>query len=256
MIASFISKNKIALILSTCFLILVWKIISLLLNSELILPSPEETFLSVLLVAGRKGFKETLMATLFRGAMGFSLSFFFGLILGCAAGSARFFFNIFQPLVITIKTVPILAVILLAIIWLNTELVPVFVCFLAVFPVIYSNVTEGIASVDRNLIEMARIYNLSRLETLKSIFIPSILSPLKAGTSIAIGLTWKAVIAAEVLCQPFNALGTRMAEAKINLDTSSLFAWTLIAILLSSISELLLRLGSKFICWKKYGRRN
>lgn len=252
----FISKNKFALILSISFLMILWKMISFFLNNELILPSPESTFLSVLSIIKHETFHGTLKATIFRGITGFLISFSIALTCGCAAGNNKLIFYLLQPLTITIKTTPVLAIILLAIIWLNTELVPAFVCFLVVFPIIYSNVTEGINSVDIKLIEMAEIYKIKKLEKLKSIYLPSITSHLIAGTSTAIGLTWKAVIAAEVICQPFNALGTKMVEAKIDLDMPALFAWTAIAIILSSISEFILRILSKYLYWKKYVHKN
>ena len=56
----------------------------------------------------------------------------------------------------------------------------------------------------------------------------------------ALGLAWKAGVAAEVLCLPEAAIGTQVYQAKIYLETPDLFAWTLVVLALSFALEGLL----------------
>ncbi|MCI8808361.1 MAG: hypothetical protein HFF21_09565 [Oscillospiraceae bacterium] len=64
-----------------------------------------------------------------------------------------------------------------------------------------------------------------------------------AGLSTAFGLAWKSGVAAEVLCPPVQAIGSRIQQAKAALETPDLFAWTLTIVALSLALEKLLRRG-------------
>ncbi len=230
-------KSKFLLLASTAVLLLLWKLVSLYMGSEIILPSPEAAFSSLVELSSGDHFLDSLLFTIKRGLIGFVLSASAALVIGIAAGENRIVFNLLKPMLTVIKTVPVLSIVLLAIIWFDTENVPIFVCFLVVFPVISANVIEGIKNVDPHLIEMARIYRVGKRRILFQIYFPSLIPYLLAGLSTASGVTWKAVIAAEVISMPRYAIGTGMQFSQIQLNTAELFAWTIVAIIISSISE-------------------
>ena len=98
-------------------------------------------------------------------------------------------------------------------------------------------ITRGIAETDPQLLELARAYGFGRGRTLRRIYIPSVLPYFASGCRTALGLAWKAGVAAEVLCQPQNAIGTQIYNTKYYLETTSLFAWTLVVIALSFLLE-------------------
>lgn len=137
-----------------------------------------------------------------------------------------------------------MSIILLALIWFTSELVPVFVTVLTAFPIITGNVVEGFKNVDRNLIEMAKSYRMGKRNLFIHVYLPSLYPYLTAGSSSALGLTWKVVVMAEVLAQPARAVGTGLAEAKLQLDTAEVFAWTTVAVCLSAASEAVFRVVS------------
>ena len=110
-----------------------------------------------------------------------------------------------------------------------------------VLPVVWGNLTAGLAAVDTQLLEMARAYRFGRWKTLRLIYLPSIRPHFISGLLTAFGLAWKSGVAAEVLCPPKYAIGTRIQQAKTALETPELFAWTLVLIVLSLALELLLR---------------
>lgn len=220
-------------------------------GSEIILPSPDRAFAALVELAGEDNFLPSILQTIKRGSAGFLLSAAAALCIGIAAGENRIVFNLFRPLLTVIKTVPVLSIVLLAIIWFSTENVPVFVCFLVVFPVISANVIEGIRNIDPHLLEMARIYRVGRRRILFQIYLPSLIPYLLAGLSTAAGVTWKAVIAAEVLSMPRYAIGTGMQYAQIQLNTAELFAWTILAVIISSLSESLLISLQYLLPWRR-----
>jgi len=243
--------NKLIFAFSALVLVLVWKLISLIIGADIILPSPETAFKALYQLMMDEGFMDSLLSTLRRGFTGFLLSAAAALIIGIAAGENRIVYSLLKPLLTIIKTVPVLSIVLLAIIWLNTENVPIFVCFLVVFPIISANVIEGIKNVDPHLLEMSKIYRVKKIKVIFQIYLPSLIPYLLAGLSTAAGVTWKAVIAAEVISMPRSAIGTGMQFAQIQLNTADLFAWTIVAIIISSLSESILLMFQYLLPWRR-----
>jgi NitT/TauT family transport system permease protein len=56
----------------------------------------------------------------------------------------------------------------------------------------------------------------------------------------SLGICWKVVVAGEILVQPLNSVGTKMQEERLSLETSGVFAWAIITILLCGASEFVL----------------
>lgn len=217
----------------------VWKLVSVIINSEIILPAPEAALLKTLRFFIDFSFYRAFGITLLRGVAGFAISCAAGGIVGIAAGSWPRFHYLIRPFLSTIKATPVMSVILIALIWFTTGTVPIFSAFLMAFPIITGNIVQGIREVDSDLLKMARVFNVPRGRVLTGLKIPSVFPFFLSGASTALGITWKVVIAAEVLAQPLNALGTGLYEAKLRLETAEVFAWTIVAIAVSAASEAL-----------------
>ena len=106
-----------------------------------------------------------------------------------------------------------------------------------VLPIIYTNVLDGIGAVDKNLLEMAEVFQVPAGRRLRYIYISQVLPFYRSGCSIALGLCWKSGIAAEVIGIPDHSIGEHLYNAKVYLDTPDLFAWTLVIVLISIAFE-------------------
>ena len=69
------------------------------------------------------------------------------------------------------------------------------------------------------------------------IFVPALLPYLKSGCRIALGMSWKSGVAAEVIGVPDHSVGEKLYMAKIYLNTGDVLAWTLVIILVSTLFE-------------------
>lgn len=235
--ATFRCKRYLYGILGVLLLLGVWKVVSLLVASEIILPSPEITLLKTLRLFIKPEFWKSLGLTLLRGTAGFGISCAAGAVVGVAAGTWPAVYALIRPFLSTIKATPVMSVILIALIWFTTGTVPVFSSFLMAFPIITGNIIQGIREVDTDLLKMARVFDVPKRRVLAGLKIPSVFPFFLSGASTALGITWKVVIAAEVLAQPLNAVGTGLYDAKVRLETAEVFAWTLVAIGLSAATE-------------------
>ena len=106
-----------------------------------------------------------------------------------------------------------------------------------VLPIVYINCLSGILQVDRELLEMARVFRVPLRRRLLYIYLPDVMPFLISAASVSLGLCWKSGIAAEVIGLPTGSIGERLYEAKIFLQTGELFAWTVVIILVSVAFE-------------------
>lgn len=246
-----IRNNKIKKILIIAFWILVWWGLSLLINREIYLPSPFTTFKAFLSLSIESKFWLSIAMSFFRVILGFLLSCLFGILFGIVSGLRKGFYEVFNPFMVAIKSTPVMSIIIIALIWFHSNWVPVFVCFLMCFPIIWTNVVEGIRQVDKKLLDMAKVYRVNRKLVLKRIYVPSLTPYLVAGVITSLGLGWKVTVAAEVLSNPKFSIGGHLYDAKVYLESPELFAWTSVVIALSFVFEHFFKLLLKKLKYDK-----
>lgn len=246
-----LTKNRIITIASIALLIGLWKLASILYGSELILPPPESTLVATIKLFFSENFISIVGLTILRGITGFAISFLMGVGLGALAGVNSAFNAFLKPILVTIRSTPVISLILLALIWFKVDMVPVFIAFLTMFPFICTNVIDGIRNVDPDLVEMAKIYKVSHQRVIKEVYLPAIVPFIFSGASSAMGFGWRAIIIGEVLSQPKFGIGTIMQTAQTYLLVKEVIAWTIIAVIISYLFEIVLRkIEKNIVAWK------
>lgn len=222
-----------------------WQGVYYMVRRDIFVPSPFMVFEAFIDLVPTEAFWASIAWSIFRVLIGLLFSVFFGVVLGVISGLKPVVFEFLSPLMSAIKATPVMSFIILALVWFQSGMVPIFICFLMCFPVIWTNVVAGIKNVDIKLIEMAKIYEVKETTIIRSIYLPSILPYFTAGVTMSLGLGWKVSVAAEVLSHPRFAIGSNLHSAKAYLDTPSLFAWTFVVIILSILFEKIFRWGLK-----------
>ena len=207
----------------------VWQAVSVWIGQEILLVSP------VVVLERLTGL---VMETEFWRSIGFSLvrilgGFFLAVVAGIlAAGLSAKFERIrefFAPAVMTF--------IILVLVWVPSRNLSVVISFLMVFPILYTNVLDGILSTDPKLLEMADVFALPHAVRIRYIYVSQVLPFFRTGCSIGLGLCWKAGVAAEVIGIPDGSIGEKLYNAKVYLNTPDLFAWTVVIVLISLLFE-------------------
>ncbi len=237
-------SNKIErkyLYISVICSVVLWKLISVWVGKPVIIPSPEETLDNLIKIIKNPSFSTIMYYSLRRMFVGFTITISLALILGSISGIYKPVYYLLKPIVTIFKSIPTMAVILLAIIWLESEKAPMLVGALVCFPIMYQNVVEGIENADKKLIEMTKLYKISKFKIMKEVYLPSMKTYLLAALSTTSGLNIKIVIAAEVLCQPQISIGTNFQIERSNLNTGGVFAWSIIAIVIASSFDIILK---------------
>lgn len=230
-------RKWLRLLAAAAFWLLLWHIIAVTVNQEILIVSPLQTAERLALLASRADFWFAALMSIAHIMLGLALGIVAGVLLAALTEVSRAADALLSPMLHVVRATPVASFIILALVWISSARVPAFISFLMVLPVIWGNVRKGINSTDPYLLEMGRAYGLSRLRMIGSIYAPSVMPYFMAGCTTAIGLAWKAGIAAEVIAITRPSIGEKLYNAKIYLETPDLFAWTVVIVLLSVIIE-------------------
>lgn len=230
-------KQKIYKAVSVALALLLWQAGAIALDSGLLLASPWEVLVRLTTLWREPGFWSAVWFTFSRIVLGFLLAFVLGTGLGLLAGRWKGAELFLWPYMLTIKTVPVASFIILSLVFLKARQLSVFISFLMVLPVLYSNVLQGVKSTDKALLEMARVYRVPYGRRLLYIHLPHLKPFVLSGCSTALGLCWKAGVAAEVIAVTADSIGGHLYDAKVYFMTADLLAWTVLIVLISVTFE-------------------
>lgn len=223
--------------------LLVWQGACLLVGEELLLSSPASVARRLFTLALQPDFWGIVGTSLSRILLGFLLGLLFGTVIAATTARSRALYAFFSLPMSIIKSTPVASFVILAYVWISGKNMSVFISFLMVLPLIWSNVDEGIRATDPKLLEMAAVFRLPRRAVLKNITVPAVFPYFLSAARVGLGFSWKSGIAGEVIAIPTGSIGTQLYNAKVYLETTDIFAWTAVIILLSVLLERLMVAG-------------
>ena len=213
--------------------LVLWQAGSMALDQEILLVSPISVIIRLFSLVRTLPFWESIWFSFIRICAGFLAAVAAGVVLAALSVRFRRISELLAPLMLAIKAIPVASFIILVLIWIPSRNLSVFISFLMVLPVIYTNVLDGIRSADTDLLEMARVFSIPAWRKIRYIYAFQVLPFFRSACTISLGLCWKSGIAAEVIGIPDGSIGENLYQAKIYLNTPDLFAWTLVIVLIS-----------------------
>lgn len=231
-------------IVLTCLSILlipvVWQLLSWQMAQPQLIPSFPDLIRALLRLVYTPGFLVSIGTTCLRACVGLLLSL-------AAASITAFLLNrsegirlLFMPWLSLLRSVPVISFILLALIFLNQEMIPLLIAFLTMYPLLTENLLKGLMNRRDSWKMLARQFHLNAWNRLFQINYPQLKPYLFSGLASAVGFGWRAIIMGEVLSQCVDGIGKRMKEAQVFIDVPELIAWTLVAIVLSWLTDKLI----------------
>lgn len=244
----FFTAKKLNIIASAAALLLMWLtwiIAAAIVKNEYLIPPFAQSIEQFFNLFTLPFFWEALGWTILRTVIAFIISFAVAAL--CAVIAARFksFAAFMRPIVAVFRSLPTMAVLLLILVWTTPRTAPVVVAFLVLFPICYSQLSEGIAEVDSELLQMVKVYNVKKTKVLTNVYLSRLAPQLieQTGANLSFGI--KLIISAEVMASTYTALGGMMSEAAIY-SLPRLAALTLFAVLFGIVVEVVFSLIAKY----------
>ena len=183
-----------------------WQLLAMAVGQQLLVPTPLSVVQRLGTIWQEDGFWSTIWFTFRKIVAGFLLGLGFGLGFGALAGRFPLFEILFRPWAVMIKSIPVASFIIICLIWMSSARLSIFISFLMVLPIIYSNVLQSIHSVDRQMLEAVKVFRLSWPKRVLYLWLPQL--------------------------KPYL-----LSACGVYFNTVDLFAWTVIVVVISVLFE-------------------
>ena len=244
-------KEKYVSVVTILILVILWQWITYFLRiPEYILPSPTDIVSS--LIRSKDILWLHSLTTIYEAGIGFIIAIIFALVIAIIMNQWKLFKVSLYPLLVISQTIPIIALAPLIMIWMGFGSLPkvvvvVIVCF---FPISVS-VVEGLATVDKDLLDIMEIMGANKFQVFLKIKLPYSLPSFFAGLKIAATYSIMGAIIGEWLGAK-RGLGIFMTRTMSSFKTSDLFAAIIIVVLLSiALFKIIEWVGRKLMPWNR-----
>jgi NitT/TauT family transport system permease protein len=229
--------------------IAIWWILAL---SGLQLPTPPEVVQKAIQMWNAGILQEDVVASLARVLSGFVLGTAVAVPVGFLMGWYTVARGLFEPWIQFFRTIPPLALLPLVLVLMGIGEIPkVFVIFLAAFLACVISTYQGVVSVDKTLINAARVLGAKDGTIFARVVVPASTPFILVGMRVGLGSAWATLVAAELLAAQAG-LGYRMQQAQIYYDLSTIFVSIVIIGILGLVMDRLLLLAeTKLTGWQE-----
>ena len=233
-----ILKNVIQTACAVAFLLICHLFAYLIAGNELLVPSLFDCLKEMGALFTSGAFWTGLLWSFLRSMIAFMISFLFALIFAVISYMVPALENVVAPSVSALRSLPVLAVLLILLSVLGAAEAPVAVAFLSLFPMLYTGILAALLGIDKQVIAISRVHGASALTRIFRIYLPLSSPYILRESGAALSFSLKLVVSAEVLANTAKSLGGMMQEAKIYAEIPQLFALVGVTFALGLLLEL------------------
>lgn len=219
------------------FWLLVWQILAWVIDNKILLEGPIGVLNYLIQDLQSIEYYRTVFASLFRIMSGVLSGVILAIVFGSLAYKKGWMGNFLSPVIQFMKSAPITCFVVLLLIWVGAENITFFIALLVTFPPIYLNLLEGLKQLDERKLEIAKVYAMPYRNRFRYIYLPEVKSYFISALSVAIGMAFKAGIAAEIIGTPDYSMGERIYMSKIYLETAGVLSWMITVIFVAYLCE-------------------
>ena len=229
--------NKAKYALAAAFWIAAWQVLAWAIGNQILLAGPVDVMLTLAHDCTAPAFWAAIGFSLARIIGGFASAFCLAIVASVVAWKLPAFDALLAPLVTFVKSVPVVCIIVLLLVWTGAANVSIVAVGLMVFPPVYFSTLEGLKQTSDEMRQMLDVFALAPHDRLRYYYLPAVMPYIVSAAKVVVGIAWKSGVAAEVIGIPSGSVGAGIYSAKIGLDTAQLFSWTIAVVGLSALSE-------------------
>lgn len=237
------------------FWLLMWQLASALVPAKIFLASPIEVLVELRGLLGSGEFYGAIGFTFLRVAIGFFGAMLAGVGLALAAYKLPLVETLLRPFMGFVKAAPVAAFTLITLLMFGPRNQSAIITFLMVLPIFYSNTLASLKSVEPERFEAAAVFGMLNSDRFRFIYLPYVTPFFASSCELGWGVAWKAGVSAEIVAIAAGSLGGMIYDAKVNILSARVLAYTLtvviIALILERLSKKLIDLGERALT--KYG---
>ncbi len=216
-----------------CLLLILWVVSATVVGNDILIPHPMDVVKVLFAFLQSKVFYASVGYTVVRVLKGFLISMVSAFMICLVADHKESFRAFFTPLQVILKTIPNVSYMILAIIWLGANGSVSVVSFMILFPVFFNSFMNTLDLQNQSLKDVERLYTETFWQKTKTKTLPLLKKEMLYTGKTCCSLGLKVGVMAEILGQVRIGIGRQIYLAKMNLDTTSILAYTVVIILLS-----------------------
>lgn len=228
-----------------------WQVLSSLgVISTRVMPAPADVFAAFWATTASGDLPHDIAVSAGRALAGLIVGGAIGFLLGILNGVSKLSEQLTDTSLQMLRTIPHLALIPLVILWFGIgEESKLFLTSLGVLFPIYLNTYHGVRNVDRDLIEMGRVYGMGGTTLFRRIIFPGALPSIFVGLRYALGIMWLTLIVSETIAAS-SGIGHMAMEAREFMMTDIVVLALVIYALLGKTADVAVRrLERKVLAW-------
>ena len=214
-----------------------WGLLALAVHNDLLLAGPLAVARRLVELVPTTVFWSSLGVSALRVGLGFVAAYVCALLLSWVAARHDWVDELLRPFALACKSVPVVCVAVLLIVWVGSRQAGAVVVFLVVFPAVYFSALTAWREADLRILGALRVLGVPTSHAVLAYVWPHALSYLQANAQSVVGMSWKAGIAAELIGMPLGSVGERIYQAKLLFESADLFAWTIVVMVASAVCE-------------------
>jgi sulfonate transport system permease protein len=239
--------------LPACLLV-VWYVVTAFgwVNTKLIVP-PEKVVQAAWKFVTHGNFLEAVAASLTRDLSGFAIGAIAGILLGVALGLSRWTERIVGPTFNTLKHISLFAWLPLISTWLGTgDSAKILFIALTTFYPVAINTFDGVRSVPRDQLEVARVYAFSRWQSITRLILPAASPQILTGLHLGLIYAWMATIGAEFLLVTVDpGLGDTVIKGRAAFNVELIiFGMLAIGLVGATFNFIAARIEARVLAWR------
>ncbi len=242
-----LTKKILYVVLSILILLIIWDIIAMLVNNELIFPTFNQALIDFGQQLQSKIFYQSFLLTIIRTLISFCIAVLLAIMLYMLHKTCEFMASFINMIVSILRSVPTIAIILLLLIWTNSIIAPSIISILIVMPILYASLQSFY--IDKKLLNFCAINNIVGRRYFCFVIVPQVQKQLLPTFASSLALNLKIMVAGEVLANTYLSLGGLMHNASVYFEMGQLLALAFVTIITAILLQKIMEL-CKFIKFK------
>lgn len=228
-----------------------WLLMYLVVKNDYVIPSPFEVLKSAIVLLFDGELYSSLLSTFLRVIIAVALSLTVSTVLAFLSAFVKGFCDFLTPIIAVLRSLPILAVLLIILVWVDGVLkdravAPIIVCLLTLIPLSYSQIYDDLSGLTSGLGDVLKVYNVAKKKQIP-LFLKGIIPTLIKVCFETLSFGLKLVVSGEILASVYQSIGGDIYQASIYSNVVLLTALTLLICVLGIAFEILGKIISQKI---------
>lgn len=216
-------------------LIILWQLLSMIVNRTVIIPYPIDVFNKMIQYALDISFYQSLVQTFLRIILGLICSSLIGISFAFLSYHHQKIEAFLSPLVAFFQTIPQISYIILLLVWFSNKTALMIIIIFMLFPIFYTNCLNGLKGIDQDLKDVIILYHHTTFFNITKVYLPLIKYHISAAIDTCIPLSIKVGVMSEIFVSTTYGIGKQLYLARINIDTTAVFALTFYMVIIIEI---------------------